>query len=83
MEFAVGKIINYYRAPGVASVKISVPLSVGDKIHIKGHITDFEQTVESMQIHHMQVNRASKGDIAGIKVTDYVRKHDTVYRLED
>jgi putative protease len=83
MDFPAGKILNYYSAIRVASVEISDYLEVGSKIHIKGHTTDFEQIIESMQIKHAPVTKASKGDIAGIKVADYVRKHDIVYRLED
>ncbi|MEN8263043.1 MAG: translation elongation factor-like protein [Nitrospirota bacterium] len=82
MESLAGKIIKYYSRIGVASVEISGCLELGDIIHIKGHTTNFEQTVDSMQISHSQVSRVSKGDVAGIKVTDYVRKHDLVYRLK-
>ena len=82
MEFLAGKVINYYSSIGVASIKISDYLEVGNHIHVKGHTTDFEQTVDSIQINRNQVNRASKGDIAGVKITDYVRKHDLVYRVQ-
>ena len=81
MEFPAGKVVNYYNAIGVASVEISDYLETGNTIHIKGHTTDFEQTVDSMQINHNQVGRASKGDTAGLKVKYFVRKHDLVYRV--
>ena len=82
MEFLAGKVINYYSSIGVASIKISDYLEVDNHIHIKGHTTDFEQTVDSIQIKHNQVGRASKGDTAGLKVKYFVRKHDLVYRME-
>ena len=82
VEHLAGKIIKYYSRIGVASVEISGCLELGDTIHIKGHTTNFEQTVDSMQINHNRVSMASKGDVAGIKVADYVRKHDLVYRVE-
>jgi putative protease len=82
MEFLAGKVVNYYSAIGVASVEISDCLETGNTIHIKGHTTDFEQTVDSIQINHNPVSRASKGDTAGVKVADYVRKHDLVFRVE-
>ena len=82
MESPAGKIVKYYSRIGVASVEISGCLELGDIIHIKCHTTNFEQDVDSMQISHSQVNSASKGDVAGIKVTDYVRRHDLVYRVE-
>ena len=82
MEFLAGKVVNYYSAIGVASVEISDYLETGNTVHIKGHTTDFEQTVDSIQIYHNQVNRASKGDTAGLKVEYFVRKHDLIYRVE-
>jgi putative protease len=61
---------------------VSDTLEVGDVIHIKGHTTDFEQKIESMQIEHQQVTKATKGQVVGIKVKDYVRENDLVYKVE-
>lgn len=83
MEILAGKIINYYKTIGVASIKVIDFLEVGNLIRVKGHTTNFDQRIESLQIKHIQVARASKGDIAGVKVNDYVRKRDYVYRVED
>ena len=41
----IGKISTYFSHVGVAAIKLSGKLKVGDKIHIKGHTTDFEQKV--------------------------------------
>jgi len=65
----------------VAAVSLEKGLSVGDKIHIKGHTTDFEQVVESMQIENRPVEEAKAGDDVGIKVKERVRPNDTVYRV--
>jgi putative protease len=54
---------------------------VGDTIHIKGHTTDLEQVVESMQIEHDQVEEVKAGDSIGIKVSERCRDGDTVYRV--
>lgn len=83
MEILAGTILNYYREIGVARVKILDFLEVGDRIHIKGHTTDFEQEVESLQVGHVQVSASRSGEIAGLRVYEYVRKHDRVYRVED
>jgi len=82
MEVPVGKITHYYNAIQVAAVEMSDSLEVGNLIHIKGHSTDFEQKVETMQIEHKQVTKAEKGQVIGLKVKDYVREHDIVYRVE-
>ena len=81
-EKEIGKIFSYFSHIGVAAIKIKSPLKVGDKIHIKGHTTDFEQTVESMQIEHKEVEKAKKGDDLGIKVKDRVRPNDKIYLVK-
>jgi len=48
-KIAIGKIIKYFSKIGVAAIRItSGELKIGDTIQIKRHITDFEQTVESL-----------------------------------
>ncbi len=56
-------------------------MAVGDKVHIKGASTDFEQPVDSIQIEHEQVEKAKKGDVIGLKVKDKVREEDEVYKV--
>jgi putative protease len=82
-EILAGKILNYYSAISVARIQVIDHLDVGNCIHIKGHTTNFDQKVESLQIGHQQITRASGGEIAGLKVNHYVRKHDCVYRVDD
>jgi len=69
----------YYGNIGVAAIKLSDKLKVGDQIAIRGHTTDFKQKVESIQIEHNKVNEAKKWDEIGIKVRDKVRPNDVVY----
>lgn len=79
-EIKVGTVVKYFAKPSVAAINLSDgPLRVGDTIRIKGHSTDLEQVVDSMQIEHAQVTAAEKGASIGIKVNDRVREHDVVY----
>jgi len=81
-EEEVGKVASYFAKIGVAAIDITQgSLKVGDTIHIKGHTTDFEQTVDSIQIEHQNVEEAKPGDSIGIKVQDKVRDHDIVYKV--
>ena len=75
----VGKITHYFDKIGVAVVELTAGLKAGDKIRIKGHTTDFEQKVESMQVEYEKVEKAKKGDAIGMKVMQEVREHDVVY----
>lgn len=75
----VGEITHYFSKIGVCVVKVKRPLAVGDKIQIKGHTTDFIQTVESMQVEGRDVRMARKGQLVGLKVKEPTRPGDEVY----
>jgi len=79
----VGEITHYFTKISVAVVDVSGKMKVGDKIAIKGMTTNFEQTVDSMQIEGKNIEEANSGDDIGMKVKDRVRKGDIVYRLVD
>jgi hypothetical protein len=79
-ETAVGTVTHYYSHLNVVVVQINTgELKTGDTIHIKGHSTDFMQTVESMEYEHRHVDQAPAGQSVGIKVKDHAREHDIVY----
>jgi putative protease len=82
-EVAIGMVEKYFGKIGVAAIRItSGEMKVGDKIHIKGHATDFEQTVDSMQVEHESVQKAGPGTDVGIKVKEKVHEKDTVLLLK-
>lgn len=80
-EKLIGKITHYFGNIGVGVIELSGALKVGDKIHIKGGTTDFEQAVDSMQVEHQNIDTAKAGDAAGLKVADKVRTGDEVYQV--
>lgn len=80
-EVKVGRVVTYFAHPEAAAVELEDSLRVGDSIHIKGHTTDFEQQVESMQIENESVQEAKKGDSIGVKVKERVRHNDVVYKV--
>ena len=82
-EDIVGTVSDFFAHPVVAGIELTAPLKVGDKIRIKGHTTDIEMEVGSMQIHNASVTEAKAGDSIGIKVTDRVRPGDTVYKITE
>ncbi len=80
-EKPVGKVSDFFAHVVVAGIDMTGGLKVGDKIHIKGHTTDIEMDVTSMQIDNENVKKAKKGDSVGIKVPEKVRPGDTVYKV--
>lgn len=80
-EVEVGHVSDFFAHPVVAGIDLSAKLNVGDKIRIKGHTTDIEMLVDSMQIDNASVSTAGKGNSIGIKVPDRVRRGDTVIKV--
>lgn len=81
-ETKIGTVTHYYNHLHVAGVSITDgELRKGDVIHVKGHTSDFEQKVESMQIDHEVVDIAKPGDQIGLSVIEHAREHDTVYAV--
>ena len=81
-EIEIGKVSTFFARPVVAGIELSGLLKVGDRLHITGHTTDLELTVESLQVDNADVSEAGEGQSVGVKVTDRVRPGDRVYRVE-
>lgn len=82
-EEIIGKVSDFFARPVVAGIELTAALKTGDKIRIKGHTTDIEMTVDSMQISNEQVKEAKSGDSIGVKVSEPVRSGDSVYKITD
>ena len=80
-EEMIGTVSDFFAHPVVAGIELTAVLKIGDKIHIKGHTTELEMTVDSMQIDNAQVTEAKPGDSIGVKVRDRVRSGDKVYKI--
>ena len=81
-EEKVGTVQKFFAKPGVAAIEvIAGVLKIGDKLHFKGHTTDFEENLTSMQVDKEPVEEAKPGDLIGIKVKERVRENDIVYKV--
>ena len=81
-EIVVGTVSDYFSHIMVAGVDLNAPLHVGDKLHILGHTSDIEMSVDSMQIDHKDVAKSGAGDSVGIRVPQRVRPGDIVYLVK-
>ena len=77
----IGRVGGFFAHPSVAIIELTAPLKIGETIYINGHTTDFQQTVESLQIDRASVQEGQAGQSVGVKVTTRCRKHDAVYKL--
>ena len=82
-EEMIGTVADFFAHPVVAGIELTGVLRVGDKIRIKGHTTDLEMTVDSMQIDNAPVTEAKAGDSIGVKVSERVRDGDKVYKITE
>lgn len=81
-EEEVGFVEHWFGHASVAGIKLTNgAIKVGDLLHFKGHTTDFQEAVGSIQEEHSTVQEAKKGHDIGIKVSQRVREHDKVFRV--
>lgn len=82
MEVQVGHVTHYYNHLGVAAIEVEDgELKVGDKIHIKGHTTDYVQPVTSIELEHHKIAEAHPRQNIGIKVDVPVHEKDTILKV--
>jgi selenocysteine-specific translation elongation factor len=81
-EKLIGQVSHWFGNIFVAGIELTGKLAVGDRVHILGHTTDFEQEIRSMQIMHQDVSEAGRGDDVGVKLSTRARVGDKVYRVE-
>lgn len=79
-EEQIGKIIHYYDKIGVGVIRLERGLKGGDSIQVKGKTSDFEQTVESMQLDHKDAGSAKKGEEVAVKLNEKAKEGDVIYK---
>jgi len=81
-ELKVGEVMKFFAKPSVAAIKVTEgEIRVGDRIKFKGHTTDFEDQIQSMEIDNQPIEKAIPGQLIGIKVKDRVREKDVVWKI--
>lgn len=75
----VGTVTHYYDKLGVAIVKPTKAIKVGDRVRFGSEEEGFIQTVESMELNHEKVSQAKRGDEVGIKVDQKAKEGTVVY----
>lgn len=81
MDTKVGNVTHFYTRLSVAIIELTDELKVGDEIRIKGHTSDFTQTVASIQVEHQDVPSAKAGDAIGLKAIEHAREGDEVFKI--
>jgi len=81
----IGKITNYFTKIKVAEIKLeSGNLNKGDALLIIGPTTGvIECTAEEIRVDLRETEQAKKGVFCSIKIADFLRRSDKVYKWED
>jgi putative protease len=81
----LGKITNYFTRLKVAEIKVeNGDLCKGDTILIIGPTTgSIEYSVGEIRVDLRQTDTAKKGELCSVKIDDYLRRSDKVYKWVD
>ncbi|MCD6476934.1 MAG: translation elongation factor-like protein [Candidatus Aenigmarchaeota archaeon] len=83
-KILIGKITHFFPKISVAVLEVTEgSVKVGDKISIEKGEKKVEQTVESMQVEHQNIEEAKAGDKVGLKTVEPVAEGSHVYKLEE
>ena len=81
-EEEIGVIVKFFAKPSVAALEVTTgSVAVGDVLKYKGHTTEFEEAIASMEVDNQPVQEARAGDLVGIQVKERVREGDKVYKV--
>ncbi|MBI2099981.1 MAG: hypothetical protein HYT48_01420 [Candidatus Vogelbacteria bacterium] len=78
----IGKVSHWYDKLGVAVVKLTGGLKVGDRVKIRRGESEFDETVTSMQIDHQEAKAGKKGDEVAIKLSQKAKEGARLYPAE-
>ena len=82
-EALVGKVKHFFGKISVAVIELSAPIKVGDRLKFKHGSYEFEQTIDSMQIEHVPIQAAKKGQAIGMKTGQPVHEGAEVFKITE
>jgi len=82
MEKEIGKITHWYDKISVAVIKLTDVLKKKDRIKIKKGAEEIEESVDSLQIDRVDVEKGKKGDEVAVKLSQKVKEGSVVYKVE-
>lgn len=78
----VGEVFHFFAKPSVAAIRVTdAAIHVGDTLLFQGPSTNFDQTVESLEIEKAKVPEAKPGQSVGVQVRERARPGDLVYKV--
>ena len=78
-EKEIGKVVHWYGKIGVAVVKLSAGLKIGDRVKVRHGDAEFEDTVSSMQLDHKPITAGKKGQEVAIHLSQAAKDGSVVF----
>ncbi|TAL49498.1 hypothetical protein EPN83_00560 [Patescibacteria group bacterium] len=78
----IGEVVHWYDKIGVAVIKLAGALKVGDKIKVRRGETEFEDSVDSMQLNHQAIESGKKGQEVAVKLSQQAKEGAAIYAAE-
>ena len=82
MEKEIGKVTHYFDKAGVAVIKLSGKLKVGDTVKFKKGEEEFSGIISSMQVEHESIQSGKAGEEVAVKVPQTAKEGTMVYKEE-
>ena len=82
MEKDIGKVVHYFDKAGVAVIRLTDGLALGDMIKVRKGESEFTQTVESMQVEHKPVTSVKAGEEVAVKLSQKTKQGGVVLKIE-
>ena len=81
----LGKVTNYFTRINVAEIKLeNGDLAKGETVLITGPTTGaIEYKIDEIRVDLKKTIKALKGDLCSIKINDYLRRSDKIYKWVD
>jgi hypothetical protein len=78
----IGTVSHYFTKIQVCVVNIEKSLNVGDTIEVRrGNENLGKEKIQSMQINHIPIEQARKGEEIGMKMKAQAKSGDTIYKI--
>ncbi|HDH07649.1 MAG TPA: hypothetical protein ENG89_01360 [Candidatus Moranbacteria bacterium] len=79
-EEQIGEVTHFFGKAGVAVIKLSSDLAVGDTVKIVRGDHESEEKIESMQVDHQPVESGKSEDEVAIKIGNPTKEGAAVYK---
>jgi len=77
----LAEVKHWYGKINVAVLKLNGTLKKGDIIRVQKGEVEFEETIKSMQINRVDVDKAKKGDDVAIQLSQKAKEGALVYKV--